>query len=195
MQDFETSAPNDPKMTLNITRQEVCVTNVPNFQIPGRFWPTVHFEKCTKWPIKGLESYEVKSHQNDIEPYSQMYPIYVLLVSLIPKFQSVSLYGQLFLKLQAILRKSALNDLKMTLNPTPSNVHHVCITRYPQVQTFTPFWSMTRRFQHGPFWDKCTKQPQIHLEAYKLKYTLYMHYMYQYPPVSNSLFCSTTTHF
>ena len=59
-----------------------------------------------------------------------MYPIYVLLLSSSPKFQSASLYDQLFLR----IKTSAQNDRKMTLNPTRSNLPHIWVTSVPDFQ-------------------------------------------------------------
>ena len=62
-----------------------------------------------------------------------MYPIYVLPVSTSPKFHSVSLYDELFFKLQAILR----NKLKYT-------PYVLLVSWFPN---FTPFCSMPAVFE------------------------------------------------
>ncbi len=92
--EFETSVPNDPELTMNATRSyvpHICVTSIQESHIPLIFAlrPAV-FElqailtKSTEWPQKDPKHYKVKCTP------------YVLLMSLIPKFHSVSLYGQLF---------------------------------------------------------------------------------------------------
>ncbi len=66
--------------------------------------------------------------RNDLEPYKvQMYPIYVLLSNLSPKFHSVSPMTSHFRDTDHF-ETSTPNNPKMILNPTRSNVPHTCVT-------------------------------------------------------------------
>ena len=91
---FETNALNDSKLTLNITRSyvpHICVTSIHECQISLSFTTTSGFRvtghlrtvhwMTPKWPCT-LQG--------------QRYTTYVLLVSLGPKFWSISLYDERF---------------------------------------------------------------------------------------------------
>ena len=100
--------------------------------------------------------------------------MYVLLVSTIPKFQSVSLYGQLFSTYGPFWEKCTKWP-KMTLNSARSKVPHICaiiLSLSPKFQTISlydqPFWS------YRLFWDKGTKGPQTDLGHYKVKGILWL---------------------
>ena len=92
---FETSALNDPKMTLNTTRSKICliyalpVFRVLNFSLlhstGNRFEITVSLRKSALSNPKGPATQK-----------GQRYLIYVILVPLVQKFQSFSLYDQPF---------------------------------------------------------------------------------------------------
>ncbi len=73
---------------------------------------------------------------------------------------------------------SALNDPKMTLNPTKSNVPLMCHLG-PWFPNFTPYPSTAISLRYRAFWYKCTEWPQNYLELYKVKRTPYM---YNYCP-------------
>ncbi len=64
---------------------------------------------------------------------SQTYPIDALLVSSIPKLQSLLLYGQPFLSYRPF-EKSASSHPKMTLNIKRSKVPHMCVANIPESQ-------------------------------------------------------------
>ncbi len=108
------------------------------------FW-----EKCTEWP------------PNDLEYYMLICTPYVLLVSLIPKFNSVSLYNQPFLRYRASSDKLTewpqndlesykvkctaymynyspwvLNSLRFALRPTVFEIQAIL----RQVHRMTPNW-------------------------------------------------------
>ena len=79
---FDTSALNDPKITLNTTRSKVphiCVTSFHESQISPHFglWPA-GFE------IQAILRQGHRMTPNDLEHYTAMCPIYVLLVSTSP---------------------------------------------------------------------------------------------------------------
>ncbi len=77
----------------------ICVASVPKSQI------SVHFAQPVVFKLQAILK---KVHQ--ITPkwpwtlQGQMYPIHVLLVSMSPKFQSMSLYDPVFFEMQAMLR-------------------------------------------------------------------------------------------
>ncbi len=75
-----------------------------------------------------------------------MYPIYYLLVTLSPKFQSVALYCQPFFGVSSPFETSVPNDPKMTLNTTGTNVLHILPTSSLWVPNFIPFYCPASRF-------------------------------------------------
>ncbi len=123
-----------------------------------RFWWYMPFwVKCTEWP------------QNDIWQ-DQRYPLYALLPSLSPKFQSNSQFDQPFWLIEHF-ETSSPNYSKMTFNTTRSKVPHTCITSVPdsqisvrfalqpafvdldilrQVHPMTPKWPWTLQGQRYP---------------------------------------------
>ncbi len=82
------------------------------------------------------------------------FPIYIELVFLSPKFQSVLLHGQP-VWVRNHFGSSGLNDTKTILNTTRSKTHHVCVTsaqesqisvRFAPYSVFTTFWPTRPKF-------------------------------------------------
>ena len=132
-------------------------------------------EKCTEWP------------QNDLEHYKLKCTLHVLFVSLVPKFHSVLLYGQPFLRymasflrqvpraifeIQAILRQVhwMTSNWPWTLQ---GQITLSSITTLHESQIPLSFALRPAVFELRPFWDKCTPND---LEHYKVKGTPHICY-------------------
>ncbi len=72
---------------------------------------------------------------------------------------------------------------QMTLNPTRSNVPHICINSVPD-SNFTPFRSDQPFSRYRPFKNMCTKWPHKDLDHYNVKGTWHMLLMSQSPKIS-----------
>ncbi len=171
---FEKSAQNDPKMTLNPTSSivpHIFITTVPESQISLRFALRPAFfniqailrqvhQMTPKWP------WILQGHR---------YPIYVLLVSMSPKFHFVSLYDEPFSSYRPFWEKRTKwpqNDLESY--KVKLSYIYVCFTSIHEAQ-ISLFCSKTNHYRvTGQFWEKCTKWPQLDLEPYKVKYTIYV---------------------
>ncbi len=116
------------------------------------FWLTCHFEK---------------SAPNDLEYYKLKCTPYMSLVSLIPKFHSVFALRPAVYKISGILRQvhqMTQNDLE----PTRSNVPHICITISGSQISFR----VTLRsaiFKIKAILRQVHRISQIDLEPYKVK--------------------------
>ena len=88
----------------------------------------------------------------------QMYPIYVLLVSLTPKLQS----------------KKCTEWPQNDLEPYKVKLTHTCIISILESQISARFTVRPAVFEITPFWDKCNKWTQNDLEPYKVKCTPYI---------------------
>ncbi len=116
---FETSALNNPKMTLNPTRSSVphiCITSIPESQISVLFtlWPAVAvLRQVRQMTLNDFEPYKVKSAPYMRYQYLRV-PNFTLLRSMASRFWVTGHF-----------EKSALNDPKMSLNPTRSNLPHI----------------------------------------------------------------------
>ena len=71
---------------------------------------------------------------------------------------------------------NALNEPKITLNPTRSNVPIYVLLVSTESQILVHFALRPAVFEIRPFWDKCTEWPQNDLEHYKAKDTPYKCY-------------------
>ncbi len=141
---FETSAPNDPKLTLSTSRSYVPYI----YMLLGSMSPKFHsislhdepfscyrpfWEKCTQWP------------QNDLEPYKVKLS-YICITS-VPDSQ-MSLHFTLrpaIFEIQAILRQVH----RMIPNWPWTQQRQITLYLYnncPRVSNFTPFGSTTSRF-------------------------------------------------
>ena len=109
---FDKSAPNDPKMTFNARRSKVptYVLLVP--ASPIIYSVLLYSERFSRWlqdlisPLTTMQNSNVdKSAPNDpkMTLNGQRYPMYTLLVTPSPKFYSVLLYGQSFSSYRLIL--------------------------------------------------------------------------------------------
>ncbi len=80
------------------------------------FW-----DKCTKWlqmTLNPTRSNILYMTPNDLEPYKAKHTPYVLLVSRVSNFSHLTLSTASRFRATCNFEKSALNDPKMTLNPT-----------------------------------------------------------------------------
>ena len=84
---------------------------------------------------------------------SQMHPIYVLLVSLNPKFHSVLLYHHRF-RDTGHFETSTLNDPKNELEHYKVKCIPYMCHLYPRVPNFTPFRSTSIRFRDTGHFEK-----------------------------------------
>ncbi len=87
-------------------------------------------------------------------------------------------------ELQVILKKSAPNDPKLTLNPTRSTVPRICVTSIHESQISVRFALWPAVLRYRPFWKRYTEWPKNNLEPYKVKlpHTRYMCYWYPWLP-------------
>ena len=126
---FETSAPNDPQITLNLqdqmyTMQMLLESMSPklhsvSFYNHQAFFDTGHFKTSAS-----------NDPQITLNLRGQRYPLYIererymLLVSTSPKFQAFLLYNQPFSRYWPFWDNTQ-NDPKMILSPTTSNILHM----------------------------------------------------------------------
>ncbi len=174
---FERSALNDPNMNLNTTSRRYLIHVLQVLMSPK-------FKFCSMTNHFGVGGHFDTSALNDLEwPWTinQKYPIYVLLVSLNPEFQSVFLYEQLFWKYSPFWEKSPKLP-HMTLNATRlwswtlqgHTLYALLVLVSPESQIShcdQPFLS------YKPFWDKCIEWSQNDhdvLEHYKAKGSPYV---------------------
>ena len=148
-----------PQMTLNPTRSNIphiCVTSIPNSPIQSvSFYDqlflsyTPFWEKCTKWPRNDLEHYQVKCIQ-------YMCCWYPWVLNFSPFCSTASRFW-----VTSHFETSVPNDPQMTLNPTRSNVPHICVISIHESQFSLSFTLWHNPFSsYRPFWDKCTEWPQ-----------------------------------
>ena len=150
---FETSVPNDPKMTLNPTRSndpQMIPINVLAIFTSHKFYSILLYNQLF-WDVGHFETSVLNNPKITLYP---TYPIYVSVVSTSPKFQSVMLYNQPFLRYRPFWT-TAPNDPKMTLNPTRSKIGHVCVTSIRQSQislrfALRPPFSRYHTFYNSP---------------------------------------------
>ncbi len=87
-----------------------------------------------------------------------------------------------------------LNDHKMTLSPTTSNVPHICVTSIHESQMSLRFTLRLAVFEIQGILKIVHGMTQHDLEPCKVEFTLYMCYWYQWVP-NVSTFRSTTNRF
>ncbi len=128
---FETSAPNDPKLTLNPTRPNypiyvLLVSTSPKFHSISLYYvPFLKYrpfwDKCTERPQIDLKPYKVEL------PY--MYNICLRVSNFTPFCSMTSCF-----RVIGHFETSAPNDPRMTLNTARSKVHYICVTSVPKSQ-------------------------------------------------------------
>ncbi len=79
---------------------------------------------------------------------------YMLLISLIPKYRSISLYGEPFLSYRS-LRDKCTKLPRRTLTTTILMAPHICPTDIPQAQSSVRFAQRQLFWAYRPIWDKC----------------------------------------
>ena len=95
----------------------------------------------------------------------QVYPIYVLLVSKSPKFISFALRPASCCSVAGHFEKGASNYPKMTLNPTKSNVPHICFTSIHESQISLRSLHGERFLRYRPFWEDAPNGLQMTLNT------------------------------
>ncbi len=131
---FETNAPNDSQMTLNITRSNVphmCVTSVPEFQILARF--TLRQVFSSYMPDWDNQVYRMT--QNDPEHNKAKCTTYMCYwnprvpnISLLCSRNFSSSFSTATHRVRRHFETNAPNGLKMTFNSQRLNIHHICIS-------------------------------------------------------------------
>ncbi len=127
--DTPKGTPITTKTTLNTICTHVCSISLPESQISlnfastaSRFWATGHFEKRPQNDSKMI-----------LNTASLKVPYICLIRTLVPKFQSVLLYGLPFSTFR-FLETSAPNDHKRIFNTTRLKEPHTCSTSTPESQ-------------------------------------------------------------
>ncbi len=138
---------------MNIRLLCVSSAQVANFT---PFCSTAILRKCTEW------------HQNDIKHYKVKCTLYVLLVPKVTNFTPFRSMTSCFAD-TGHSETSALNDPKMTINPTKSNVPHIYITSVPESHILLSFALRPEFSRYMQFWNICTELLHIDLEPYKAK--------------------------
>ena len=138
-----------------------------------------------------LQGKYIKWPQTDLEHYRGCI-VYVLLVSLSPKFQPVLVNDWPFSSYKTFWDKCT-EWTQMTLNPTRSNLPNICYWCL-WVPNFCQFRSTTRSLEQQAILRRVHRTTPNDLENYKAKYIPYMCYVYACVP-NVTPFCSTTSHF
>ncbi len=168
-------------MSLKPTKSSVQhITTVPYSQL------LVHF--VVRPAVFELQATLRKVHQTTAKwPWTlkgQMYTTYVLLVFPVPKFQSVSLYGQPFLSYRPFKMHRMTPKWPLTL--------HVLLM--PRVSNFPPFRSWPTFSSYRPFETSAPNDPKMILNTTRSK--VHRTCGISIPRDPNiSPFCSTTSRF
>ncbi len=124
------------------------------------------FHSTMIWSVFELQAILRKVHQmtpNWLEHYKLKCSPYVLIVSIIPKFHSVTLYDQPFLRYRAFWDKCTewpQNDLEPYKFKCTPYIYTYC----PRVSNFTQFCSTISLFQHtGHFETSAPNDPKMTL--------------------------------
>ncbi len=136
---FETSAPNDLKMTLNVKRSRylIYIVHIPP---SPKFHPTAsHFElQAIFRQLRRIVKFE----------WPQEFP-----------FQPILFYSQPF-RIIGHFQTNALNDPQMTLNTERSNVAHIQVIITPSSKFQSVLLNSQMFSTYRPFWDKHNEWPQ-----------------------------------
>ncbi len=121
------------------------------------FW-----DKCTKWPQMTLNP--VRSNVAKCTPY-------MLRVSPIPKFQSVSLYDQPFIEISLFWKKGhwMTPTWPWTLQGQMYPIHVFLVSMSHKIQSVS-LKKTQAVFKIQAIWDKCNKMKRNDLEPYKVPF-------------------------
>ncbi len=148
---FETSALNDPKMTLNTERSQLLHIHVTTTPASQNFTPFNSTASCFR-----VTGHFQTSALNDSKKWHwtltrQRYPIYMLQLPPNSRFQSVSPYGLPFSSYRPF-ETIGPNDPKINLDTTRWKVCHIwpyMIYQWsPRVPNFAVFRTITSHFQY-----------------------------------------------
>ncbi len=105
---FDTSAPNDPKMTLNTKRSKEPLIHVPSTPEPKI---SIHFAlQSAVFQVQAiLRNAQQMTSKWPWTLQGQRYPIYLIQVSPSPKFHSIALYGSQVTGVMSCSRNIILN--------------------------------------------------------------------------------------
>ena len=129
---FETSAPNDPKVTLNQARSNypLCMTSVRDSQISLRF--------ALRPALFKIQAILRQVHQMTPNwPWALQRQITLYLYNNCPRVSNFTPFRSMASHFG--VTGHAPNDLKMTLNTTRSKVLHICVTSVPESKILVRF--------------------------------------------------------